>query len=218
MTERIHPQPPAPPTQPAPRKRAVLLDRDGVVIRDVELLTDPRDVELLTRVPAALLRLRLAGFALIVVTNQTVVARGLATLDDVRRVNAAMMQQIVDAGGPRLDGVYVCPHHPHADLPEYRIACDCRKPRPGLLHAAAGERGLDLGASFVVGDRMSDVAAGAAVGARTVLVRSGRHSDPPIVMVDALPADLSPDHECAGLDEAAAWIAAAPRRPAAVQT
>ena len=195
----------------------MLLDRDGVLIRDVDLLTDPRDVQLLTGVPAALVRLRLAGFALILVTNQTVVARGLATLDDVRRVNAAMMQQIIDAGGPQLDGVYVCPHHPHADLPEYRVACDCRKPRPGLLRAAATERGLDLAASFVVGDRMTDVAAGAAVGAHTVLVHSGRHRDAPIVMVDDLPADLRPDHECAGLEEAAAWIAAARGRHSAVR-
>ena len=218
MPERIHHQRLAPATQPALRERAVLLDRDGVVIRDVELLTDPREVQLLPGVPTALVRLRLAGFALLVVTNQTVVARGLATLDDVGRVNAAMLQQIVAAGGPQLDGVYVCPHHPHADVPEYRVACDCRKPRPGLLRAAAAERGLDLGASFVVGDRMTDVAAGAAVGARTVLVHSGRHADAPIVMLDALPADLRPDHECAGLEEAAAWIAAAPRRHSAVRT
>jgi D-glycero-D-manno-heptose 1,7-bisphosphate phosphatase len=218
VPERIHPQRLARVTQSVPRERAVLLDRDGVIIRDVELLTDPRDVELLPGVAAALVRLRLAGFALLVATNQTVVARGLATLDEVGRVNAAMTQQIVAAGGPQLDGVYVCPHHPDADLPEYRVACDCRKPRPGLLHAAAIERGLDLRESFVVGDRMTDVAAGATTGARTVLVHSGRHRDPPIVMVDPLPADLRPDHECSGLAEAAAWIAAAPGRHAAVHT
>jgi D-glycero-D-manno-heptose 1,7-bisphosphate phosphatase len=218
VPERIHPERLAQETHPAVRERAVLLDRDGVLIRDVDLLTDPSDVELLAGVPTALVRLRLAGFALLMVTNQTVVARGLASLDEVRHLNADIMQRIIDAGGPELDGVYVCPHHPHANLPEYRVACDCRKPRPGMLRAAAAERGLDLGASFVVGDRMTDVAAGAAAGCRTVLVHSGRHCDAPIVTVDAPSAGLRPDHECAGLEEAARWIAASPGQHSAART
>lgn len=187
-------------------RRAVFLDRDGVLIRDVSLLVDPRDVEVLDGVPEALGGLRAAGFALVVVTNQAVVARGLATLDGVARVNAEVARQIAAAGGPALDGVYACPHHPHADVAEYRTACECRKPRPGMLRRAAAEHDLDLAASFLVGDRMTDIRAGAAAGCRTVLVRTGRHADAPIVTLDAPDPDLQPDHTCEGLGDARRWI------------
>jgi D-glycero-D-manno-heptose 1,7-bisphosphate phosphatase len=114
------------------------------------------------------------------------------------------------AGAPPLDAVYFCPHHPEATLPEYRVICDCRKPRPGLLLRAAGEHGLDLGASFMVGDRLTDIAAGAAAACRTVLVQTGRHAEPPIVAAEPPAAPCRPDHTCPDLPAAAAWILGEP--------
>lgn len=188
------------------RHAAVFLDRDGVLIEDVDLLVRPDQATLIDGVAAALRKLSTAGFRLVMVTNQTVVARGLSTLSQVQKVHRRIDAMLLADGGPVLDGRYVCPHHPHATLPRYRVLCDCRKPRHGLLLRAAHEHGLDLRASFFVGDRLTDIATGAAAGCRTVLVGSGRHAAPPIVTVDPLDDRLAADHECAALPEAADYI------------
>lgn len=185
---------------------AVFLDRDGVLIEDVDLLTSPDEIRVLGGVPQALRSLEQAGFRLIVISNQTVVARGLATEEDVCAMNAEVERHLIEAGGPRLDGFYFCPHHPKATLLVYRVACECRKPRPGLLVQAAREHDLDLTTSFVVGDRITDILAGASVGCRTVLVQTGKHREPPIETVDPLDGSVQPDHVCADLPEAATWI------------
>ena len=185
---------------------AIFIDRDGVLIRDRERLTRPEEIEVLEGVAGALTRLKAAGHLLLLITNQPVVARGLCTLEDVDTVHARLGRLLSKQGAPPLDGAYVCPHHPHADLDEYRIACDCRKPRPGLILRAARERDIDLAGSFVVGDRLSDVAAGAAAGCRTVQVLSGKHADPPIVSPDPVDSNLRPDHVAPDLSGAADWI------------
>ena len=186
--------------------KAVFIDRDGVLIEDVDLLTDPAQIRILDGIPQTLNRLKHADFELIVVTNQTVIARGLATEQDVRRINARVEQLIEQAGGPRLDGCYFCPHHPNATLPAYRTDCDCRKPRPGLLLRAADERAIDLRASFLVGDRITDIIAGARAGCRTILVETGKHLSPPIETAEPLDRTIRPDHICADLNAAANWI------------
>ena len=163
-------------------RAAVFLDRDGVLIEDRGLLVDPAGIHILPGVPTALRKLKEAGFFLAVVSNQAVVARGLISPSDLDALNARIRGLLEAAGAPPLDAAYFCPHHPEAALPQYRVICDCRKPRPGSLLRAAREHGLDLPASFMVGDRMTDVAAGAAAGCRTVLVQTGQHDAPPIVM------------------------------------
>lgn len=163
---------------------ALFVDRDGVIIRDVHLLTRIDQVELLPGVSEAVAKAQAAGFAVVGVSNQTVVARGLCSEADVRAVHAHIDQQLMAAGCRALDGWYFCPHHPDADVPAYRQRCDCRKPEPGLLQLAARELGLDLEASLMVGDRLSDVAAGQAAGCRSALVRSGAHGAPPIIGMD----------------------------------
>ena len=142
-------------------KAAVFLDRDGVLIEDVHLLTRPEQVVIPPGVPAALRALGEAGFKLIVVSNQPVVARGLASEAEVRAVHTHMESLLQSAGAPPLDGIYFCPHHPNATLAAYRVDCDCRKPRPGLFRRAAAELDIDLSASFAVGDRITDIIAGA---------------------------------------------------------
>lgn len=188
------------------RRRAVFLDRDGVLIQDVDALVRPADIAVLAGVPSALARLAGAGYALVVITNQTVVSRGLASEEDVGRLHEAMIPLLRQAGAPRLDGVYVCLHHPNATIPAYRMDCECRKPRPGLLVRAASELGLDLPRSTMVGDRVSDVVAGALAGCSTVLVRTGAHGAPMIESSLELADVPSPDYACADLAEAADWI------------
>ena len=186
---------------------AVFVDRDGVLVADEGVR--PADAELvpLPGVVEALATLRRAGFAVVVVTNQTVVARGLATELEVDAAHARL-DVVLRSRGAFIDRWETCPHHPDATLPAYRVACECRKPRPGMLLRAAEALGLDLDASWMVGDRPSDVAAGARAGCRTVLVTTGRHDDAPIVSADA-PFVVAPTHVCAGLAEAVAVIVGA---------
>lgn len=181
----------------------VFLDRDGVLIEDVGLLTRASDIRVLPGVPAALTMLRAAGHALVVVSNQTVVARGLLDEAQVTALHDEIERALVDAGAPALDGFYFCPHHPHADVAAYRCDCTCRKPSPGLIARACDERGLDATTAVMVGDRPSDVLAGQRAGCKTVWVETGRHADAPIVGTDEL---ARPDHRCADLLAAARWI------------
>lgn len=186
--------------------RGVFLDRDGVIIRDIDLLTQPNQVELYATAPQAILQLREAGFAIVVVSNQTVVARGLASEQDVELTHAWIQQLLRTSGGGEIDRFYFCPHHPNATLPEYRVACNCRKPRSGMLLRAAQELDLDLGASYMVGDRISDIIAGQRAGCRTILVQTGMHTAKPIESVDALEMTVDPDYVCTDLAAAAEII------------
>lgn len=146
---------------------AVFLDRDGTLIAEVGHLGDPSRASLLPGVPAALRRLRDAGYALVVVTNQGGVARGLFGEEAVRAVNARVAE-LLGEEAVLVDGWYYCPHHP-----EFSGACECRKPEPGMLRRAARELGLDLSASWMVGDHPGDAEAGRRAGARAIVVRTG---------------------------------------------
>lgn len=186
--------------------RAAFLDRDGVLIEDVHVLTRPDQVRVFPGVPAGLVRLREAGYRLVVVSNQAVVARGLATEAEVRSVNEEIQRRLVAAGAPPVERFYFCPHHPEATLEAYRRVCDCRKPKPGMLLAAARDLGLDLGTSVLLGDRLSDIAAGASAGTRTVLLETGMHTQPLIVTDTPMDASIRPDHCCADFGAAVDWI------------
>ena len=174
---------------PQPRSRAVFLDRDGVLNEVTMRDGVPRppasvdDLVILPDVEEACQGLSAAGFALIVVTNQPDVARGSTTLEAVQRINAEVQSRLP------LDGVYVCPH-------DDEDRCGCRKPSPGLLLAAARDHSLDLGASFLVGDRWRDIGAGRAAGCTTVLVDREYHES----------HQVEPDIVAGGLAEAAKWI------------
>lgn len=185
---------------------AVFLDRDGVLIADVDLLTKTDQVQILPGVPQALSRLSEAGYALAVASNQTVVARGMATEAEVEAVNRFIADQIAAAGGPRLELFYICPHHPNATLAQYRSDCHCRKPRPGLLIQAAQDHHFDLSASFMIGDRLTDIIAGIQAGTRTILLETGKHTAPLIQTTERIDADVQPTHRSPDLLSAAEWI------------
>ena len=152
---------------------AAFIDRDGVLNVDHGYIYRVQDFQWLPGAIDALALLQRAGYALVVVTNQSGVARGLYTLADVERLHAHLRADL-QAHGVQLTGIYACPHHPQGVVPEYRIDCNCRKPQPGLIEAAAREHGLDLPSSLLFGDKASDIEAGRRAGVgRSWLVGAG---------------------------------------------
>lgn len=188
------------------QRRAVFLDRDGVIIEDRGLLVDAAGIHILEGVPEALATLHRAGYALVVISNQAVVARGLLNEAELLVLQGELESQLVSRGAPPLDGFYYCPHHPSATLPEYRVDCSCRKPRPGLLLRASQELGLDLVSSFMVGDRLTDIQAGHGAGCRGIWVQTGRHEDQPIETNEPFESGVAPSHTCDSLASATTWI------------
>src|SRR5258706_441659 len=154
---------------------AVFLDRDGVLIEDVDLLISPEQVCILPGVPTALASLRAAGYKLIVVSNQAVVARGLASEKQVQEINDFLATKLQEAGATAIDAWFFCPHHPNAAVPQYRMNCECRKPKPGLLFQAKAKYDLDLPRSFMIGDLITYIISGFRAGCRTVLFQTGKH-------------------------------------------
>lgn len=148
-----------------PRRAYVILDRDGTLIVERNYLSDPNQVDLLRGTLAGLARMSAIGLGLIVVTNQSGIARGYFDHAMLGRINKRM-ESLLAEGGVVLDGIFVCPHHPDD-------GCSCRKPRPGLALQAAARFGFDPAGSFVIGDKGSDLELGRRIGAYTILVTSG---------------------------------------------
>jgi D-glycero-D-manno-heptose 1,7-bisphosphate phosphatase len=153
-------------------REAVFLDRDGTLIEEVNYLASPEQVRLLPGAAQAVRRLNDAGVLVVVVTNQAGVARGYFPESRVTEVHERL-SLLLGEHGAKIDAFYHCPHHPTEGVGVYRVACDCRKPKPGLLLTAAREWDIDLARSWMIGDKPSDAEAGAAAGCRTLLVRTG---------------------------------------------
>jgi histidinol-phosphate phosphatase family protein len=153
---------------------AVFLDRDGTLIEHVPYLSDPELVRLLPGAAEALKQLRRAGFACVLVTNQSAIGRGMLTEDRLAEIHAELYRQLA-AAGTTLDGTYYCPNAP-TDDDRTVVECQDRKPGPGMLRRAAAELNLELGSSWMVGDLISDVLAGLNAGCRSILVQSGQSS------------------------------------------
>ena len=157
--------------------RAVYLDRDGVVDEMVYYpapgLVDspftPKQFELVDGIGQALRAMKGAGYKLVLVSNQPSMAKKHLTFATFRSIQA-MMHRLLNAEGNVLDGEYNCFHHPQARIPKYRVVCECRKPKPGLLLQAARDLDLDLAHSVMIGDGFNDVAAGKSAGCKTILV------------------------------------------------
>jgi D-glycero-D-manno-heptose 1,7-bisphosphate phosphatase len=169
---------------------AVFLDRDRTLIEDPGYIGDPDQVRLLEGAAQAVARLRRAGYAVVVATNQSGIARGLLTEEQLGAVHRRM-HDLLRAQGTDVDAIYYCPYlnDPSAVCQGYRRDSDLRKPRPGMLLRAAKEMNLDLGASWMIGDAQRDVQAGRSAGCRTVLVYPSGPSAP--TSADHVAADLS---------------------------
>jgi len=179
----------------------VFLDRDGTIIEEVGYLDRAERVELYPWSIDAIRAFNRAGLAVVMVTNQSGIARGFfteAVVDEVHR----HMAEILAEGGAHIDAYYYCPHHPDGKVAGYARACDCRKPGRGLVDRAVREFGVDPASSFVVGDRWLDVGLARRVGAEAVLVRTGYGMSEEHHPPDGLTADAVVDN----LIAAATWI------------
>ena len=145
-------------------KRAVFLDRDGVINVDHGYVSSWDRFEFLPGVPAALWQLQSAGYALVVVSNQSGIGRGLYSEADLAALNHRLHRYLLDKRGVEIAHFYHCPHHPTEALPQWRQTCHCRKPAPGMIEQACAELHIDPSSSLMVGDKVSDMEAGQAAG------------------------------------------------------
>ncbi len=153
--------------------RAVFLDRDGVIVQEPPHYAHRLDqLELIPRSAEAIRLLNENGFRVIVISNQAGIAHGYYPEKDAILFNQ-VMKKMLEEDGAKIDAVYFCPHHPEAKIEKYRVDCDCRKPKTGMLHKAEKEFYINLKRSYLVGDKWSDIIAGKRTGCRTVLVKTG---------------------------------------------
>ncbi len=203
-------------TRPAARtgrgRPAVFVDRDGTLNRERHYLRRVADLRLLPGTAAAVRALDAAGFAVVVVTNQSGVARGLIAPRTLAAIHRTLERRLAGSGA-RLAGIYVCPHHPTVGAPPLRRRCRCRKPAPGLVERAVRELGLDLRRSYCVGDTEVDLGLAAATGTRAVLVRTG-HGRRTEATRDA---EGRPAHVAPNFRAAAEWIIDDAQRASAQQ-
>jgi D-glycero-D-manno-heptose 1,7-bisphosphate phosphatase len=174
-----------------PNRRAVFLDRDGTINVEKDYLHRPEEFEFIPGAPEAIAMLKDAGYLVVVVTNQSGVARGYYGEADVERIHHHM-DELLAAYGTSVDGYYFCPHHPEKGLGAYLTDCDCRKPLPGMLLMAAAELAIDLAASWMIGDKLADMEAGRGAGCATALVLTGYGVEQAALLPEDVPvyADL----------------------------
>ena len=178
--------------------RAVFLDRDGVLNRDSpSFIKTAKEMHLLPGAPLAVARLNRAGYLAIVISNQSGVARGLLTEDDLDAMHRKLCSAVRLAGG-KITDVYYCPHLPG-------VGCSCRKPAPGMVRQAAEDYNVDVSRSYLIGDKIDDITCGSAAGCKTILVLTGQ-----TLTYDPTKFHVQPDRVCRDLDEACDWIFANP--------
>jgi len=180
----------------------VLLDRDGTINEDEDLICKTSQVRLIPRAAQAIKLLNERSITVAMVTNQPVVARNLCTEDDVRKINKHIVSMLAKQGA-RIDAVYYCPHHPEKGHPGanpiYRVDCDCRKPKIGMLKAASERFGIAPKDCFMIGDTTRDIKAGKDFGCKTILVRTGHGGKDKKY-------DVTADHVCDDLYDAAKLV------------
>lgn len=173
---------------------AVFIDRDGVLCREKGYVTSLEQMEIYPFAEGAVKKLRDAGFLTYIVTNQSAVARGMMTEETLKLINEYLLKVVP------VDGLYYCPHYPPEaeEIKPYRINCNCRKPKAGMIFNAQKEHNIDLGSSYIVGDRASDILAGKKASIKTVLVRTGYGN--------TLEQDIDPDYTFDDIMEFADFI------------
>lgn len=161
-------------------KKAIFLDKDGTLVRDVPYNVDPAKIELLDGVADGLRQLDALGYSFVVVTNQAGVAKGYFKEEALSGVESRLQQLLADSG-VSLAGFAYCPHHPEGAVQEYTVKCPCRKPMPGMLLDASVKYGISLSESWMVGDILDDVEAGNRAGCKTILIDPVRNERKKIV-------------------------------------
>jgi histidinol-phosphate phosphatase family protein len=181
------------------RRRAVFLDKDGTIIENVPYNVDPERIRLNPGADIGLKQLHGAGYLLFVVSNQAGVARGYFPESALEAVEARLRVLLAAFGVP-LAGFTYCPHHPEGSVEGLAMACDCRKPAPGMIVRTAAEHGIDLARSWMIGDILDDVQAGRNAGCRTILIDNGGETK------SILSPDREPHYRASDMAEAARYI------------
>lgn len=154
----------------------LFLDRDGTINDEIDFLTNPDELHLIDGSDRAIREANRLGLKVFVITNQSGVARGLLTEERLNAIHRRLLEMLGKRGA-HVDAIYYCPHHPELGKPPYRVDCDCRKPKTGMLKRAEQEFGIDVRKSYVIGDRMIDVETAHAAGATPILVLTGYGKD-----------------------------------------
>ncbi len=191
--------------------KAIFLDRDDTLIEDPGYINNPEQVKLLDGVAEALIQLKDLGYLLIVVSNQSAVARGIVTekvLDQIHK----RLEQLLAEKGASLDKIYYCPYHPDGVVQKYRKQSNFRKPNPGMLLKAADEMDVDLGESWCVGNNISDVEAGLRAGCKTILIDTPSHQEQPDQRLS--PTGVTPDYKAINIKEVVNIVKKHHRSPA----
>jgi D-glycero-D-manno-heptose 1,7-bisphosphate phosphatase len=178
---------------------AVFLDRDGTIIEDTGYVSSPEQVKFLPGAIEAIKMLSDAGYKIIIISNQSGVARGLITEDMLQTIDKLIHRTILN-GGAHVDGSYYCPHHPEHGVYPYRQACECRKPHTGLIKKAVKEHNLDLARSLMVGDHATDIETAERAGIKSVFVMTGHGEE------EKKSLKYQPEHFAPDLLAAAKWI------------
>ncbi len=152
--------------------RAVFLDRDGTINHEVDVLRNVKQLRILPGAARAIKRINQLGFLAVIVTNQSVVARGLRTEEELDKIHAILVRRLGQKGA-KIDAVYYCPHHPQANIKKYRMRCSCRKPGIAMIRKAAERFKIEMKGSFMVGDSTRDMLAGKRARLTTILVKTG---------------------------------------------
>lgn len=171
------------------------MDRDDTLIEDAGYISHPSQVKLLPGAAASLVQLRKMGFKMVVVSNQSGIARGILTEETLAQIHHQLEKLLADEGA-YLDAIYYCPYHPDGVIPKYRIESEMRKPAPGMPLKAAQDLDIDLSRSWMIGDSYRDIEAGMRAGCKTVLINS------PIKPVQKNPSDPQPDRQAVNIREA----------------
>ena len=170
--------------------KAVFLDRDGTINIEKEYLYKPEDFELLDGATQAISSMNKLGYKVVIITNQSGIARGYYTEEDVRKLHCYMKKTLAMKNA-KIDAVYYCPHHPQASVDRYRIDCDCRKPQTGLFKRAISELNIDAEQSWAAGDRMRDITPAMELGIKSVLILTGYGKSEDLRLAPAYVRDLS---------------------------
>jgi D-glycero-D-manno-heptose 1,7-bisphosphate phosphatase len=158
------------------KRRAIFLDRDGVINKQMDSLHKVEDFKLLSGVVDAVKKINKSKYLVIIITNQPDIAKGFCTFEDMDKIHEKMKGLLYEKGA-HIDDIYICPHHPEkgfeGEVKELKIECECRKPKPGLLLKAIKEHNIDSEQSWMIGDSKMDVAAGQRAGLKTIFLRAG---------------------------------------------
>lgn len=181
------------------KNKAIFIDKDGTLIKDVPYNVNPSLIEFTPYAFEGLKILKKAGFKLIIVSNQSGIARGYFSEQSLAKM-IKTIKKILRTKKIEIDGFYYCPHHPNAKIKKYAIKCKCRKPMPGLITKAASDQNIDLSKSFLIGDILNDIEAGRRAPCRTIFMDSGNETE-------WIVTDLrNPDIICCDLKQAAEEI------------